>query len=349
MSKNTILLITVSLIFLFAVMPVFADWALDAGEFESISAALESIPDDAGIVTLKISSLNLKENDDVLNLPAEHGITEFLILPADGAENVFLPGITRICANGIPLTIGKGVWMENASIYGGACVSEGECQLDQTSITLSGMAAFVFGGGFAENGAVSTVREPSVTVTESGSILFEAFGSGHAYGPDSRVFSENTHLQILGSADYALGCGLAEDGGQSECQQTSVTVSEGGKIPVALFSGGSAVGTGSISDVETAAAVLEGSANWAFSGDFAYGGGMTRINGYSRLDILNSGVSEIAYMGSFSSDEGSDAFVNTSELMNCGTVGQINRTGQSSDQGSEKTLIPAQFSCNAHD
>ena len=330
-------------------MPVCADLELDAGEFESVSAALESIPDEAGIVTLKISSWNLKENDAVLILPAERGITEFLILPADDITNVFLPGITRICANGIPLTIGEGVWMENAGIYGGACVSEGESRLDQTSVTLSGTVAFVFGGGFAENGGFSIVLEPFVTVTESGSVLFEAFGGGHAYGPDSRVFSESTHLQILGSADYALGCGLAEEGGHSECQQTSVTVSESGKVPVALFSGGSAVGSGSISDVETANAVLEGSANWAFSGDFVYGGGMTRINGFSHLDILDSGAAEIAYMGSFSSDEGSEAFVNTSELMNCGTVGLINQNGQSSDHGTEKTQIPALFLCKKDD
>ena len=300
---------------------------------------------DPGIVTLKISKHNLKDTDAELYVHDDRNIKELILTVSDKDPVVSLPEIARICANGVPLTIGEGLVLENASIYGGACVSGEKVQLESSSLTISATVGFVFGGGFAEGGGRSEVKETSITLTKTGTAYYEIFGGGHAFGKSSRVFSENTDVRIEGTADYVLGGGFAEAGGYSECTQTNVTTGENSNIPVALFSGGSASGSGSLSMVGNAKAVVSGIANWAFSGDFAFGGGETRLEHATRLEILSSGRSEIAYMGSFSSDPGSDAFVNTSELMSCGETGQIVKDSQSADGGEARTLIKAFFPC----
>ena len=307
------------------VSAVSADYTIDASDHDSLNEALESIPMDPGIVTLKISKHNLKDTDAEIYLQNDRNIKAFILTVSDNDPVVSLPEIARICANGVPLTIGEGLVLENASIYGGACVSGEKVQLESSSLTISATVGFVFGGGFAEGGGSSEVKETSITLTKTGTAYYEIFGGGHAFGKSSRVFSENTDVRIEGTADYVLGGGFAEAGGYSECTQTNVTTGENSNIPVALFSGGIA--------------------NWAFSGDFAFGGGETRLEHATRLEILSSGRSEIAYMGSFSSDPGSDAFVNTSELMSCGETGQIVKDSQSADGGEARTLIKAFFPC----
>ena len=344
MSKFSCLL-SVVLLILFSFSIVRADYSIDNSDFETLNEALNSIPNDPSVVTLRFSSNNLKGFDTGLDVPADRNIKEFIILPGEDITGISLPELQRICAGGVPLTIGEGLLLENASIYGGACVSGEETQLEKSSLTISGTVGFVFGGGFAEAGGASDVRETSVTLTKSGTAYYEIFGGGHAYGKRSRVTSENTSVLIEGSTDYVLGGGFAEGGGRSECTQTNVTASEGSNIAIALFSGGSAAGAGSLSLVGNAKAIVSGYANSAFSGDFAFSGGETRLEHASRLEILPTGSTEIAYMGSFASDNGSDAYVNTAELMSCGQTGQIRQDSQSADGGIAKTLIKALFPC----
>lgn len=338
-------LLILTIILLFSVSTVSADFVINTEDYESVTEALEAVPMDAGTVTLKLSKHNLKDSDSILNIPSERNIKEFFIIPDGETETVSLPGLERICANGVPLTIGAGLNLENTSIYGGICVSGEEASLESSAVTIEGSVGFVFGGGFAENGGTSAVSETSVTLTKTGLVYYEIFGGGHAYGEGSRVRSELTSVSISGTADYALGGGFAEDGGTSECVRTDINIETDASIPVALFSGGSASGQGSLSTVDNAKAVLKGQTDWAFSGDFAFGGGTTRLERASRLEIPETGTAGIAYMGSFSSDEGSDAFVNTSELMVCGTASQIVRNSQSTDRGEAKTLIKAFFPC----
>ena len=344
MNKSSCLLLSVLLMFVMF-SAAAGDYFIDGSAYDSLTEALDSVPQNPGAVTLKISMDNIKEIDNKIHLPSDRNIKEFILIKSDDSADVSLPEIERICANGVPLTIGEGIVLEYASIYGGACVSGKTASLKSSSLTISGTVGFVFGGGFAENGGRSEVTETSVTLTKTGTAYYEIFGGGHAFGRGSRVFSENTAVQIEGTADYVLGGGFAEAGGLSECTQTNVTTSEESGISVALFSGGSASGKTSLSTVGNAKAVVSGKANWAFSGDFAFGGGETRLEHSSRLEILPTGSAEIAYMGSFSSDTGSDAYVNTSELMSCGQTGQILQNGQSANSGKVRTLVKALFPC----
>ena len=348
MNKSSCLLLSVLLMFV-TFSPAAGDYFIDGSAYDSLTEALDSVPQDPGVVTLKISKDNIKENDNNINLPSDQNIKEFILIKSDDSAVVSLPEIERICANGVPLTIGEGIVLEYASIYGGACVSGETASLKSSSLTISGTVGFVFGGGFAENGGISEVMDTSVTLTKTGTAYYEIFGGGHAFGRGSRVFSENTAVQIEGTADYVLGGGFAEAGGLSECTQTNVTAAEESKVAIALFSGGSASGKSSLSTVGNAKAVVSGNANWAFSGDFAFGGGETRLEHASRLEILPTGSTEIAYMGSFSSDTGSDAYVNTSELMSCGETGQILQNGQSANSGKVRTLVKALFPCEVNE
>ena len=345
MRKYTILLQIVLLMLLVLPMQVWADTILSADDFGSVTEALRLVPEDAGKVTLKLSGSNLKETDNRLSLPSDKNISEFVLLPEDGLGSVSLPDVERICANGVPLVIGEGIIMENASIYGGACVSDGELSVNSSNIIVNGSVGFVFGGGFAETGAGSFVDETSVTLTKAGLVYFEIFGGGHAHGSGSRVSVKDTTLKISGTSDYVLGGGFAEDGGYSMCENTYVETAEGSSVPVALFTGGSASGGGSLSVVESAKGAVAGKANWAFSGDFAFSGGKTELKLASRLEILSTGESEIAYMGSFASDEGSEAIVNTAELMDCGNVSRIIQEGQATDNGKAITNVKALFPC----
>lgn len=346
MRKYTNIFIVVILILCVSISYASADLTLDASDFGSVSEALAAVPENAGEVTLKISDTNLKENNAKLEIPADRGITGLTILPADDTKALSLPGIERICANGVPLTVGAGIILENASIYGGACVSGGDVRLDTSSVTIIGTVGFVFGGGFAENGGSSAVTETSVAVAEGSLVYYEVFGGGHAAGTDSRVDSDQTKITLLGTTDYLLGAGFAEDGGSSECTQTSVFIGGTGDVEVALFAGGSAAGEGSRSSVDNSFARLEGFAHWTFPGDFAFGGGETRLERAGRVEISAEGSAVNAYLGSFASDSGSSAWMNTAELMNCGTVDLVIKRGEGTDGGSAKTMIVADFPCS---
>ena len=124
-------------------------------------------------------------------------------------------------------------------------------------------------------------------------------------------------------------------------------VGEKASVEVALFGGGSASGEGSLSVVGNTLTRLQGFAHWAFPGDFAFDGGHTRLDEAGRLEILPSGSAVEAYLGGFSSDPGSNAELNTAELMNCGTVETVIKRSQSTDGGKASTRIPAVFPCAA--
>ena len=346
MRKTTILLLHIFLI-LFLTTAAQADHTLSPSDFASVTAAFDSLPADAGTVTVYLTPAGSGETETQIEIPADRGITGVLFLPAEGPEKVSLPDLERICANGVPVTIGEGLVLENASVYGGACVSGGETVLESSSVTVSGTVGFVFGGGLAMDGGHTSVSDSFVTLTKTGLVYFEVVGGGHAYGSGSRSTVENSSVEILGTTDYVLGGGFAEEGGQAECTNAAIHTAPGSSVPVALFTGGSASGSGSLSVVGSAFGQVEGDAHWAFSGDFAFEGGETRLDQATRLEILPGGSSAIAYLGSFASDEGSSAYVNTSELMSCGDVSQIIQDGQSTDQGSAVTLIKALFPCQS--
>ena len=349
--KNTnrillILLLGMISIFTAAIRPAAADMTMNAAEFDSLSAAAAAIPDGAGMVTLLLSDKPEWPDEDDLVIPADRGITGLEILLPENTEKMPPLNIGRICANGIPLTVGYGIDLPETSIYGGACVSGTESRLESSSLRINGAVGFVFGGGFAENGGTAIVTHPSVSVDYGGLVYYEVFGGGHAYGPGSAVSSEKTSVTVLGTTDYVLGAGFAEDGGRSECGETAVTVGENASVEVALFAGGSAAGEDSRSTTNSPFAQLSGFAGWAFSGDFAFGGGKTETSGSGRLEILPTGSTNNAFLGSFASDAGSIALINTAELMNCGTAELVTERSQSSDGGEAKTQITANFPCS---
>ena len=191
-------------------IPVFFALALFILVFvPGLSAAAET---DGKLVL----ALSPDSGERVIDIPADEGFSEVRLTAAEGFESVSLPGLERICANGIPLTVDGTLTLENASIYGGACVSGTDAALDSSDVRIGGTVGFVFGGGFAENGGSSAVSKPSVTVEEGALVYYEVFGGGHAAGEGSRALSDTATVTMLGTSDYVLGAGFAEDGALHE-------------------------------------------------------------------------------------------------------------------------------------
>ena len=107
--------------------------------------ALKTLPENTGSLTLRLGA---EFRDSEIVIPADRGITDVTLAPENEGKTTSLPGIMRICANGIPLTVAEGLDLENASLYGGSCVSGEEFALESSSLTIFGKICFVFGGGY---------------------------------------------------------------------------------------------------------------------------------------------------------------------------------------------------------
>lgn len=345
MKQSVILLVIVLL--LAAAFPAAADFHLNAADYACAADAAAAIPENAGVVTFYFDSLCAWK--DNLTIPRNRGIESLRLLPAEGVKTASVPAPLCIFANGIPLCIGAGMVMNETSVYGGTYSSSGCSVIVSASVTCAGAVGYIFGGSLSEDGGCAEVRDAAVVIEPGGRVFYEAFGGGHAAGEGSVSNVGTSSVTHAGSADYVLGGGFAEYGGSVSVTQANVSVTESGSVEVALFAGGSAVDEGSLSSVENSRAVLNGNANWAFPGDFAYGAGETRTEKAGRLEISAAGHAGSAFIGSFASDENSYAVIDTAELMNCGTADSVISHSLSSDGGKAETLHVANFACREDD
>ncbi len=340
--KQSIIL-TIIVLILAAAIPAAADFNLNASDYASAAEAVSAIPADAGEVTITFDASC--EWNDSLTIPRNKGITSLRMVPADGVAKASVPSLVSVFANGVPLTIGAGMFMNETSVYGGM-YSAKECVMTlSTSVTCAGAVGYIFGGSLSEDTGCAEVENASVVIEPEGVVYYEVFGGGHAAGEGAVSNVGTTSVTHAGSSDYVLGGGFAEYGGNVSVKQANVTVTEAGSVEVALFAGGSAVDEGSLSTVTNSLAILNGRANWAFPGDFAFGAGETRTEESGRLKISAAGSAGSAFIGSFASDEGSHALIDTAELQNCGTVDNTISHSQSSDGGNAETLNVARFEC----
>ncbi len=340
--KQSVIFLTLVLI-LAAAFPAAADFYLNASDYASAADAVAAIPEDAGSVTFYFDSLCAWK--DSLTIPRNRGIASLRMIPAEGVKTASVPALIRIFADGIPLSIGAGMVMNETSVYGGTYSSAGCTVTVSTSVTCAGAVGYIFGGSLSEDGGCAEVQNAAVVIEPGGTVFYEVFGGGHAAGEGSVSNVGTSSVSHAGSADYVLGGGFAEYGGSVSVTQTHVSVTESGSVEVALFAGGSAVDEGSLAAVENSLAVLDGTANWAFPGDFAFGAGETRTEKAGRLEISATGHAGSAFIGSFASDENTYAVIDTAELMNCGTADSVISRSLSADGGRAETLHVANFAC----
>lgn len=340
--KQSIILLTIAIL-LAAAFPAAADFHLNASDYASAEDAAAAIPENAGAVTFFFDSLC--EWNGTLTIPRNRGIDSLRLVPAEGVKTASVPSLISIFAEGIPLYIGAGMVMNETSIYGGTYSAAGCAELGSASVTSAGAVGYIFGGSLAEDGGCAEVLNTEVVIEPEGIVFYEVFGGGHAAGEGSVSNVSQSSVTHAGSSDYVLGGGFAEYGGSVTVTQANAAVTESGSVEVALFAGGSAVDEGSLSVVENSLAVLEGRANWAFPGDFAFGAGMTRTEKAGRLEISAAGHAGSAFIGSFASDENSYAVIDTAELMNCGSADSIISHSLSADGGKAETLHTANFAC----
>ena len=339
MRKISLIFLCLATLFVTLTFTVAADTELSVGpdeQFQSISSALNAIPENAGNTTLLITG-NLDHPDDsIVSVPTDRNILSLSIECAPHLAEGKIPSVGYLFANGIPFTLGENVSMENAWIFGGMQADNGRIrQVSQTNLTIRGSAGYVFGGGAAFSGGTSIVKSQSVVLlTETGKVYWEIFGGGFASGEKSHATTETTKVQLFGVTDYGLAGGLAQDGGTAAVTALSeILVEASGDIRIALFGGGSAVGANSTYQSQDTKVTISGHAGWAFGGDFVYQGGKSFLNGLAEITLTNAGHVKALYGGSFATDTGSQASFNRARILNAGTAESVTPDGEQSNGG----------------
>ena len=292
-----------------------------AGDYMSISAALEAIPNDAFSVRIRIApSLQAAERDAELmvpDAPSLERVTFEAALEAGAAQRVRVLSVWRIFANGVALVIGPGLEFPNASVFGGSLAADHSlATVLTTDLTIAGMVSNVYGGGLALTGGVSIVRgAASVKLETGGEVIWQLCGGGAAEGPDAYATIGDTDVSVSGRVAYAFAGGAARGGGRSEVVGVSrISLEAEGASSVALFGGGLAEGDGSAYRTADSAVSVAGRAAWVFGGDYAFGRGAAELTGMASVAILPGASVVELYAGSFATDEGSVASIAAAEI-----------------------------------
>lgn len=323
------------------------DTILKISELKSITGALAAIPQQAENVVILLDARPSEKEAVAIGIPTDKGIKSLSIEKTEEMSPVMIRGIDAIYANGIPFTLGAGILLKESSLYGGAHASAGETvEVASSLLRCLGQAGYLFGGGFAEGGGHSRVTgESRVELGKEAVVFYELFGGGHAAGEGSVEESGSSRVLVQGTADYVLGGSFAEAGASVSCGASDITIEASGQVLVGLFGGGSASGTGSRSVTGSARIQLHGEAEMAFCGDFAFGGGTASLLQSGRLEVLQGAHCREAVAGSFAVDQGSQAEIDTAELMICGSADTLTLQSHSASGSQARTRQSANFPC----
>lgn len=297
-------------------------WTASIGtdaEYETISAALKAIPIGTAEVTLRFrSTLANAQQDSIISIPELEQL-QSVRFEADLSESELDEGRTfradsvyYVYANGVPLSIGAGIELPNASIFGASSASgKALSSVESTQLSIGGKVANVYGGGYASGGGTAFVSGlASVRIEPAGEVYWKVCGGGLAEGGGSTASVAETNVVIGGKVSYGFGGGAAELGGRNSVTiQSALELSESGKASVALFGGGLASDLNSRYESADTIIRILGEAAWIFGGDYAFAGGSTELFGVATSEIRpDARVSEL-YAGSFAIDPDSQAVI----------------------------------------
>lgn len=352
MKKNKLFFVIFVLTFLLFTTPVLADTTVKIGDnysYQTLNEALNALPKNAGVVTFQLMNDLNSSVDAVISVPDNKGITELKIVCGKSEGIIKAGNILQLFANGISFMLGPSVEMDNAWIFGGAQADSKRIRkVQNTKLTINGSVAYVFGGGGAFSGGTSTVAETAeVELGDGGKIYWEIFGGGFAQGEASHSEVTDTKLDIYGETDYALAGGLAQDGGTATVRNSSsLSIMDSGKVNIALFGGGSAVGKGSIYETQDSFVNIHGNVAWAFGGDFVYQGGTSYLSGTANVFIDQNGKAKAVYGGSFATDPGSRAEVNQTKVEVKGVAETMTECGEHSKDGI--SIVRSKIDCTVN-
>ena len=234
--------------------------------------AMNQIPMNAGNVVINLNGV-ITENKDV-TVPDNRGINSLTIQANGSAKVIWKDENTAFYANGVPVTIERGVTFENGIIYGGANVGVGaQSYLQSTSLNIRGtvtrvaagskvkgvaasgyvnntylniagtVTGWVYNGGYAMYGGYAVVDGTATLITEQGSSVQQSIaGGGISFGEGSQSLVQNANLQISGSVVYAVYLGgYADQKGYSGTNGTvSLTLLPTGNVGQSVWYGGRA-------------------------------------------------------------------------------------------------------------
>lgn len=186
------------------------------------------------------------------------GLKSVTLASYDGEPVQISMGGSVICANGIPLTLEKGVNLNNGFLVGGYCVGQYDTETAEDSLLIiNGFAEFVIGGGLAMNpGAVSSVK--------------------------------NVNIILNGSSNNVHGGGYAFNGGVADVSNSAnLILTKSSSVYNAVYAGGYAAGQGSSAPVAVSHVIPLGTVNNIYlKNGLAENGGTAEVGTYN-IELLN--------------------------------------------------------------
>ena len=171
--------------------PVWQEMLLAWGqECADLTCAMTKIAPETTDLLLKIG-YNFNENYSV-TLPNEGNALRQVTIDADTPVTVNMQNLS-IYANGVKLTIGANVTLQNSVIYAGGKSDSGRNHKESAELVIAGTVGSVYaGGGVGCPGCSAGVGESTVTI--SGYVMNSVYGGGYAVEKDARAENGTTTL-----------------------------------------------------------------------------------------------------------------------------------------------------------
>ena len=177
--------------------PVYQEMLIAWGqECADLTCAMTKIAPETTDLRLKIG-YNFNENYSV-TLPNDGNALRQVTIDADTPVTVNMQNLS-IYANGVKLTIGAGVTLQNSVIYAGGKSDSGRSHKESAELVIAGTVGTVYaGGGVGCPGCSAGVGESTVTI--SGYVMNSVYGGGYAVEKGARAENGTTTLILTNTS-----------------------------------------------------------------------------------------------------------------------------------------------------
>ena len=215
--------------------PVYQEIVIGYGkDFDRISTALQNANIDPSVtdLTIKVDNYYNYTEAYAIVVPYLGNSLERVTIDADIPVSINMANLP-IYANGVELTIGKNITLNNSTIYAGVLSAGGTDKKDTASLVIAGEVGMVYAGSYVScMNCVSEITESTVVIT--GTVRNHVFGGGYVVatsakseiGTTTLVISDTAkiggNLVMGGSADYK--CAKNQIKGDETCSKPGSSV-----------------------------------------------------------------------------------------------------------------------------
>ena len=181
--------------------PVYQEVTIGYGkDFDRISNALSdvNVKSDTTDLTIKIDNYYNYTELYAIVIPYLGKSLERVTIDADTPVTINMQNLP-IYANGVQLTIGSNITLNNSTIYGGILANGGKNKKDSASLIIAGTVGTVFAGSYVGcPDCVSEIDEATVLIT--GNVRNHVYCGGNTVGDGSRSIIGTTNLILTNSS-----------------------------------------------------------------------------------------------------------------------------------------------------